>query len=208
MIFPKGQYGVIYLDPPWRYKMYSDKGHAKGAEAQYPTMTYDEMAAMRDDILFATAPHAVMFMWTTWAADPDKGIDHMQQAFDLMRHYGFQRKTGGDWAKITAHGKQSFGTGYIFRSASEPFIVGTIGNPRIKNHSTRNKLFTGDVPDNLHDLGIHITSLAREHSRKPDEVPLMLEQLFDGPYLELFSRTPRDNWTVWGNETTKFSQQK
>lgn len=202
--FPSGQYGVIYVDPPWRYKMYSDKGHDKGAEAQYNTMSFDEMAAMRDDVLFATMPNAVLFMWTTWAADPASGIDHLQQAIDLMKVWGFERKSGGHWSKLTKNGKQAFGTGYIMRSADEPFIIGTIGNPKVKHHSQRNQIFTGDAPDNLHELGIHISSLAREHSRKPDEVPLMLEQLFDGPYLELFSRTQRENWSVWGNETEKF----
>lgn len=179
--FPRSKFGVLYVDPPWRYKMYSDKGHAKGAEAQYSTMTFDDLAAMRDDILFASAPDTVLFMWTTWAADPASGIDHLQQSLDLMRLWGFQRKTGGSWAKITKNGKRQCGPGYIFRSSSEPFILGTIGNPRIKNHSQRNQIFTGDVPENLHELGIHISSLAREHSRKPDEVPKMLEELFDGP---------------------------
>lgn len=200
--FPKGQFGVICADNPWKYKMYSDKGHAKGAEAQYPTMTFDELAAMRDDILFAAAPNSVLFMWTTWAAD--YGTDHLQQAMDLMRIWGFQRKTGGHWTKLTKHGKQAFGTGYIMRSADEPFIIGTIGEPKIKNHSTRNQIFTGDVPENLCDLGMLIAAQAREHSRKPDEVPIMLENLFDGPYLELFARTTRQGWTSWGNEINKF----
>lgn len=203
---PLGQFGVIYVDPPWRYKMYSEKGHEKGAEAQYKTMSFEELAAMRDDVLFAAGHNCVLFMWTTWSAKPDAGIDHLQQAMDLMRLWGFQRKSGGHWSKITKHGKQAFGTGYLMRSADEPFLIGTIGEPRVKNNSMRNQIFTGDVPENLHDLGIHITSLAREHSRKPDEVPLMLEELFDGPYLELFSRTQREGWSVWGNETEKFNE--
>lgn len=33
----------------------------------------------------------------------------------------------------------------------------------------------------------------------------LLQNLFHGPYLELFSRTHRDGWTVWGNETEKFA---
>lgn len=206
--FPRGQYGLIYIDPPWKYRMYSDKGYDKSAEAHYPTMTFEEMAAFRDDILFATGPDAVMFMWTTWGADPETGTDHLKQAMDLMRLYGFERKTGGSWAKITKHGKQGFGTGYILRSSSEPFLIGTIGNPQIKHKSQRGHIFTGDVPDNLHDLGIQINGLAREHSRKPDEVPKMLEELFAGPYLEIFSRTKREGWTVWGNETDKFSAEE
>lgn len=34
-------------------------------------------------------------------------------------------------------------------------------------------------------------------------IPL-IENLFDGPYLELFARTQRPGRTVWGNQTHKF----
>jgi len=40
----------------------------------------------------------------------------------------------------------------------------------------------------------------REHSRKPDEVYQLIENCSWGPYLELFARTMRENWTVWGNQ--------
>lgn len=203
-MLPKGQYGVIYADPPWLYEMYSDKGHEKGAHKHYKGMNFDELAAMRDDVLFAAAPNSVLFMWTTWAADPRTGIDHLQQAMDLMKAWGFSRVSGGSWNKTTKHGKQGFGPGYYFRSSSEPFIIGVSGKPNIKNHSTRNALFTGDLPESLNDIGITIAALAREHSRKPDEMADLLTDLFDGPYLELFSRTQREGWTVWGNETDKF----
>lgn len=203
--FPRNyQYGVIYADPPWKYTMRSEKGYAKSPEAHYDTMAFDAMAAMRDDILFASSPDCVLFMWTTWPAHPESNTDLLQQSLDLMKLWGFQRKTGGCWNKTTANGKQHFGTGYIMRGASEPFIIGTRGNPKIKNKSTRNSIFTGDVPDNFNDLGITITAKARDHSQKPDEMTVLLENLFDGPYLELFSRTERPNWTVWGNETDKY----
>lgn len=161
---------------------------------------------MRDDILFASAPDCVLFMWTTWPADPESGTDILQQSLDLMKLWGFQRKTGGVWNKTTVNGKQHFGTGYIMRGSCEPFIIGTRGNPKIKNKNTRNALFTGAVPDDFNDLGISITAKAREHSRKPDEMPVLLQNLFDGPYLELFSRTRRDGWDVWGNEIDKFDE--
>ena len=42
----------------------------------------------------------------------------------------------------------------------------------------------------------------REHSRKPAEVYARIEQLVDGPYLELFARPPHPpGWDVWGRET-------
>jgi N6-adenosine-specific RNA methylase IME4 len=204
---PHGQYGVIYADPPWLYQMYSDKGHEKGAHKHYAGMTFEQLAALRDQILFSAGPDCVLFMWTTWAADPTTGIDHLQQAMDLMKIWGFSRFSGGVWNKTTRHGKQGFGTGFHFRSASEPFIIGRAGNPKPRNHATRNSLFTGEVPENLNDIGITISSLAREHSRKPDEMADLLRDLYDGPYLELFSRTKRRGWQVWGNETDKFEEQ-
>ncbi|MCB1678257.1 MAG: hypothetical protein KDI16_06195 [Halioglobus sp.] len=32
-----------------------------------------------------------------------------------------------------------------------------------------------------------------------------MEACSPGPYLELFARGPRENWTVWGNEAEKYS---
>ena len=40
----------------------------------------------------------------------------------------------------------------------------------------------------------------REHSRKPDEQYALIESCSWGPYLELFGRGVRKNWTVWGNQ--------
>ena len=39
------------------------------------------------------------------------------------------------------------------------------------------------------------------HSRKPDEVrKRIVELLGDLPKVELFCRTPKEGWDVWGNE--------
>ena len=49
-----------------------------------------------------------------------------------------------------------------------------------------------------------VISPRREHSRKPDEMYTYIEQLLDGPYIELFARTTKEGWDNWGNEVTKF----
>ena len=36
-------------------------------------------------------------------------------------------------------------------------------------------------------------------SRKRN-APAFIERLYNGPYLELFGRTPVDGWTVYGNQ--------
>lgn len=200
--FPAGQFGVIYLDPPWLYKMRSAAGHAKSPHAHYAGMNFDELAALRDSILFAAAPDCVMVMWTTWPGDGE--TDFLFQSMDLMKIFGFTRKTGGAWIKTTKHGKLNMGPGYVLRGNSEPFIIGTRGAPKIKHRSQRNVIHTGDTPENFNDLKITIHSQAREHSRKPDEFATMLQELFHGPYLELFARTARPGWSAWGNEIEKF----
>lgn len=40
----------------------------------------------------------------------------------------------------------------------------------------------------------------RRHSEKPDNVHLICEKRFPGPYLEVFGRMIRPNWTVIGDE--------
>ena len=40
------RYGVIYADPPWRFKTYSAKGTGRGAISHYDVMTVDELEAM------------------------------------------------------------------------------------------------------------------------------------------------------------------
>lgn len=178
--FPNGQFGTILCDPPWQYKMYSDKGYEKSPDTHYDCMDLNELKSLRDYLDFATTPDAVLFMWGVFPMIP--------QALELIEHWGFKYKTGGAWHKKTKHGKDAFGTGYIFRSACEPFFIATRGNPNIKNKSTRNI----------------IEAAVREHSRKPDCVYSKIENLFDGPYLELFARTQREGWTSWGNQTDKF----
>jgi len=38
------------------------------------------------------------------------------------------------------------------------------------------------------------------HSRKPSIVYEIIESMYNGPYVELFARTKRDDWDSWGNE--------
>jgi N6-adenosine-specific RNA methylase IME4 len=45
-----------------------------------------------------------------------------------------------------------------------------------------------------------ISTRKREHSRKPDEQYDLIERCSPGPFLEMFARHGRENWTSWGNE--------
>jgi len=174
------RYGAIIADPPWYFRNYSAAGEAKNPVAHYDCMGQVDLAALPVSQL--AAPDCALFMWATAPMLPD--------ALRLMSAWGFTFKTAGAWAKQSSTGKSlAFGTGYIFRSAAEFYLVGTIGKPKIQSRSVRNL----------------ILAPVREHSRKPVDLHEDVEALFAGPYAELFGREQRPGWDVWGNQTDKFS---
>jgi N6-adenosine-specific RNA methylase IME4 len=174
------RYGAIIADPPWAYEMRSEKGYGKSPEAHYETMSEEEIAALPVDYL--ASRDCLLVLWSTWP--------HLPVALRVMAAWGFTYKTGGPWVKRTASGAAAFGPGYILRTATEPFLVGTIGRPIYRSRSVRNL----------------IDSVRREHSRKPPEMRQMVERLLPGvPACELFAREPWPGHAVWGHETGKFA---
>ena len=141
---PPLAYDLIMADPPWNFRLYSEAGEEKAAQAQYDCMGLDALADM--PVSHLASRDCVLWLWATNPMLPE--------AFDLMKRWGFAFKTAGHWSKKTANGKQAFGTGYILRCAGEPFLIGTIGEPK----TTRSVRSVIEGP-------------IREHSRKPDGSP-------------------------------------
>ena len=184
---PRGHFGAIYADPPWRFAAWSGKGTARSADQHYDTMTIDDMMTL--PVADLAADDCVLFMWISWPLLPD--------ALRLISAWGFTYKTCGfDWMK--ADDRQTdflsdsvpvqVGMGYWTRANSEPCLLATRGKPKRINA----------------DVRMGIIEPRREHSRKPDCVHGRIERLVAGPYLELFARQQRPGWTVWGNQTDKF----
>lgn len=184
---PLFAYDVVTIDCPWPWAAYSAKGLEKSPEAQYATMTMDDIAALRvGDLL---APGGVLVMWATWPM--------IEQQCAIMRRWGLAPKTGGVWAKRTESGKLRWGTGYVLRSVCEPFIIGTLPDaPTAK----------GKVPNLIETLeDAALDGLAREHSRKPDSFYALIETLVPiGRRADIFARCRRPGWDCWGNELDKF----
>ena len=86
-------------------------------------------------------------------------------------------------------GSDGRGVGFYFRNVTEILLFGTRG-PNART------LQAGRRQVNM------IASRKREHSRKPDEQYALIEACSAGPYLELFGRGVRENWTVWGNQAS------
>ena len=176
---PLFSYDLIMSDCPWSFSTWSNKGKGKSADRHYGCMSLDDIKALPVGSLAAS--HAVLFHWCTWPM--------LREGIEVVSAWGFKYVTGGAWHKMTAHGKTAFGTGYRVRCASEPFLLGVVGNP--KNSRSERNIITG---------------LVREHSRKPEEAFAWCERYLPGARrLELFSRTARPGWDAWGNEAGKFN---
>lgn len=195
---PRGHYGAILADPPWRFNVWSGETAVKrhnssgtnvSASVHYQTMAADDLRAL--PVKDLAADDCALFMWVTWPT--------LLEAIELVDAWGFKYKTCAfDWMKAHAGQIDMFredndvlmGMGYWTRANSEPCLLATRGKPK-----------------RLHaDVRQGIIEPRREHSRKPDCVHDRIQRLVAGPYLELFARAPRAGWDVWGNQTDKFAE--
>jgi len=201
-----GGFRTILADPPWAFEHRSAKGHGKAAQRHYECVPFDDLRRLPVELV--AADDCALFLWSTWPLMPKWA--------PLIEAWGFEYAgLAWEWLKFNPEtGKFAFGPGYGTRKNVEPCLLATKGNPMLRTcvasslqdifaaaegvHSVRDFILTlpGDV----------IASPRREHSRKPEEQYRRIETLFDGPYLELFSRASRPGWTSWGNEVGKFEQ--
>jgi N6-adenosine-specific RNA methylase IME4 len=188
-------YDIVMIDPPWPTKMRSPKGEAKSSVRHYGSMTFADIAALPVGQLLKR--DAFVFLWCTWplllwGGDPSRhyvGADASYSPIGAcLKAWGVRYVSGGPWLKRTVNGKVAFRTGYRFRSATEPFLLGVTGAP--KNSRSERNLIDG---------------LAREHSRKPEEAFAFCERYVPGGrFCEIFSRASRPGWDTWGHEAGKF----
>ena len=146
-------------------------------------MSLDALKAL--PIARLAAPDCALFMWGVRAQTPE--------ALELIKAYGFEFKTDGFvWVKTTKNAKLitlsgeglHWGMGEYTRSNTEVCWLATRGNPQ-------------RMARDIHQI---IIAPVGEHSAKPEEARRRIEQLYLGPYLELFARTGTKGWTTWGNE--------
>lgn len=190
---PAGGFDLIMADPPWRFDNWSEAGEGRNPMAHYDCTPLEWIKSLPVSAL--AAPDCLLWLWATNPMLP--------QAIDVLSAWGFTFKTAGTWVKRTSHGKVAFGTGYILRSANEPFLIATRGAPK-PTRSTRSLILTADEAGLLSPdfpQGITVEAPVRQHSQKPDEAFAAAEGLIpDARRIELFSRTNRAGWACWGNE--------
>jgi N6-adenosine-specific RNA methylase IME4 len=172
-IWPEGKHGVILADPPWK----PDDGlldPTRRIENQYPTMTLDELIALKPKVDALALADCVLLLWAT--------TQKVSEATSLIAAWGFTVKSGAVWVK------NSIGMGYWFRGRHELLLLATRGTPMTPLEANR--------PDSV------ITADRSGHSEKPAVVYRLIEEMFPTiPKVEIFARAQREGWSIATNET-------
>ena len=175
--FPNKKYNIIYADPAWHFKTYSNKGEKRSAIQYYDCLNINDICNLPvNDI---TNNDCILFIWV---------IDSMlPEALQVIKKWNFKYKTVAfTWVKQNKKSDGYFtGMGYWTRCNPEQCLLATKGNPKRLSKAVRQL----------------IISKKQEHSRKPDEIRNRIVELCgDLPRIELFARNKTKGWSVWGNE--------
>jgi N6-adenosine-specific RNA methylase IME4 len=175
---PGGPFGTVLADPPWRFQNRTGKVAPEHRRlSRYDTMTAKEIAAL--PVAEITAARSHLYLWVPNAL--------LAEGLMVLEEWGFTYKANLVWHKVRKDGgSDGRGVGFYFRNVTELLLFGIRGGMRT--------LAPGRTQVNL------LASRKREHSRKPDEQYAVIESCSPGPYLELFARYPRADWSAWGHE--------
>lgn len=167
------KYQTIYADPPW---WETGGGRIKrGADRHYSLMKTPEIIALPVREL-ADPEGCHLYLWAT--------NNHLEDAFAVMKAWGFQYVTTITWQKDRA------GLGQYYRGMTEHCLFGT----------TKKKL-PYKIVDGKRQQGVTgFVEARREHSQKPERMRQMIETVSYGPMIELFAREQRSGWDAWGLE--------
>lgn len=188
--FLKGdRFSTVMADPPWRFQNRTGKIAPEHKRlARYPTMTLEDICAL--PVAEHLEDRAHCYLWVPNALLPE--------GLQVLKAWGFQYKSNIVWEKIRKDGgPDGRGVGFYFRNVTEILLFGVRGKDvrTLQPGRSQVNFIEAEEPDS--DL---LKTRKREHSRKPDEQYDIIESCSWGPYLELFGRGKRKDWTVWGNQ--------
>ncbi len=166
------RYPIIYADPPWQYENPPIGASNRSIENHYPTMTLDEICAL--PVRDLATDDAILYLWAT--------APKLAECLKVIEAWGFEYRTNLVWDK------EVIGMGYHARNQHELLLVAK----------------RGEIPPP--PPGTQPSSVYRErrgeHSAKPTFYYEMIEAAYPNlPKIELFSRSPRDGWAAWGNQS-------
>jgi N6-adenosine-specific RNA methylase IME4 len=166
------KFPTIVIDCPWDWGDEGDQDQLGRARPDYGTMTIEQLMEFS-----LVSDHADvdchLYMWITNRSLP--------KGFALLDRWGFRYVTMLTW------NKPSYGMGNYFRGQTEHILFGVKGSQMLKRKDIGTSFNWPRGPNG--------------HSSKPLEMYEMVESASPGPYLEIFSRHDRADWTSWGENS-------
>jgi N6-adenosine-specific RNA methylase IME4 len=106
---PKGEFNVIYADPPWRYEF--TESVDREIENQYPTLDLEEIKSIK----IPSAKDSILFLWSP--------APKLEEAIQVVNSWGFNYRTCAVWMK------EQIGMGHYFRLQHELLLIAIKGSP-------------------------------------------------------------------------------
>jgi N6-adenosine-specific RNA methylase IME4 len=165
------KFATIVIDPPWDWGDEGDQDQLGRARPDYSTMTIEELERL--DVIGLADDDCHIYLWITNRSLP--------KGFRLLEAWGFRYITALTWVK------PHFGMGNYFRGQTEHVLFGVKGSQPLKRKDVGTVFQADRGPAG--------------HSSKPAEFLELVESCSPGPYIEMFSRSQRDGWVTWGEQT-------
>jgi N6-adenosine-specific RNA methylase IME4 len=195
-------YAAIVADPALAFTSYTsiqsgNPQSTRDLRRHYRCMSLEEILAL-PVVDLAAKGGAHLFLWTS--------PPNVKRSLAIMESWKFEFSTKAfTWVKL----RRGFdaqqlrftplmdddlhcGLGLTTRKQTEDVLLGRRGNCR-------------RIAKDVREV---ILAPVREHSRKPDGIYARIERYCAGPYCELFARTHRTNWDVWGDQVNMFAETK
>ncbi len=181
------KYRTIVADPPWDVADYGPRSlstagfwredHTGQAKAvPYERLSVADIKKLPVDEL--AEPDAHLYLWTVNA--------YLVDAYAVAAAWGFKPSTLLTWCKEP----RGLGFGGTFANTTEFIVFCRRGSlPAIRRWESTwfalKRPYVNGKP---------------AHSKKPDGLQDIVEQVSPGPYLEMFARSQRLGWDTWGDE--------
>lgn len=195
------KYSLIYADPAWEYGNTISNGAANN---HYGTTNLTDLKRL--PVWDVAANDAVLAMWFTGT--------HTREAIELAEAWGFKVRTmkGFTWVKLNKQAELHINKALLAGGVDDFYdFLDLLNNQTRMNGGNYTRANTEDMLIATRGNGLErkaknikqvIYSPLGEHSQKPADARLRLEQLYgDVPRIELFSRCGAPGWDHWGNQT-------
>jgi N6-adenosine-specific RNA methylase IME4 len=153
---------------------YGNQGTRAATDDHYPTMTVPEICA--EPIAELSDDCCLLYLWTT--------SGFLRESFEVIDAWGFTYKSNMVWVK------PQMGIGNYVRLSHEHLMIATRGGMTTWSESQMSWVSC-------------VEANRTKHSEKPDIFRKIIEDMSDGPFLELYGRKEAAGWTVYGNNVDR-----